>query len=108
MNAVMTKSEEIAHYRQFVEALPRTSYLADLLAGTADQIEQAIRNDFCLTFTLPQLWAQRQDAQRELAELRKQLSDAHASLRSTEALVDRRREELAEIRRAASRLAATT
>jgi len=87
--------------------LPRVSYLADLLAGTAEQIEQAIRSDFCLTFTLPQLWSQREDARRELDEVRKQITAATAELRNLERTAQRRREELAEIRRAAGRLAAT-
>jgi hypothetical protein len=42
----MTKAEEIAMFRQFVEGLPADSYLATILAGMAEEVERMIQADW--------------------------------------------------------------
>ena len=69
---VPTKAEEIAHYTRFVAALPRASYLHDLLAGTEDVNARSIESDEACSGTLPRLLALRATEETRLAEVRAQ------------------------------------
>lgn len=44
-HAAMSKREEIAHLRQFIDTLPLNSYLHDILSPLFIEIESAILND---------------------------------------------------------------
>ena len=60
-----SKAEELAHWRAFVEALPRNCYLADLLAGLDETLEDRMRSD--LGIALVDEW---REAQRDILQAR--------------------------------------
>jgi chromosome segregation ATPase len=73
----MTKAEEIAMFRQFVEGLPADSYLAAILAGIPEEIERMIQNDwaFSLAGRVDDLLAERRKLEDEIKQLRQQATD---------------------------------
>jgi hypothetical protein len=102
-----SKQEEIDHYRAFVESLPRASYLADILAGTVEPVEQQIRSDLAMPDTLPTLWQARRDEADRLEEVRGQVRAAESQLARIQLTIDRAEGALADLRTAAARIAAT-
>jgi hypothetical protein len=66
----MTKQQEIQHWRNFVAALPRETYLRDTFAGSENSIEAAILNDVCLP-SIEQLRRDREEMGVEVKELAK-------------------------------------
>ena len=60
-----SKAEELAHWRAFVDALPRNCYLADLLKGLDEVIADRMRSD--LGIALVDEW---REAQQDLLQAR--------------------------------------
>lgn len=102
-----TKTQEIAHLAEFIGALPRTSYLADIMPDVATAVEDAIRNDVGY-IPINRMMADVTAAQKELAELRKTIADerraAEMELRRLRMAADRAKSELDEVRAMARRL----
>lgn len=72
----MTKTEELARLDAIIEAQPADSYLRDIIGGLREQIEDAIRNDFC--------FADFRSLRRDLLQERAQLDQLRAELRETQ------------------------
>lgn len=71
----MTKEQEIAHWRKFVNDLP-DGYLKAMFAGSEDRIENMIRNDFAYD-PLPQLHERIQQATQDNNKLAEQNQKLH-------------------------------
>jgi septal ring factor EnvC (AmiA/AmiB activator) len=111
LNDNPTKQQEIDYFRAFVQALPKNSYLASMLATAPDMVENDIRNDVAWE-PIPRL----RDVQRDLRETIKELEERNKKLLDTikeqEAIVrdlkrqeTRHRDDLADIKRIAQRIA---
>ena len=68
----MTKAEEIKLYIDFVEGLPKDSYLHDILRDTVGEVEFEIQSDFdySLVGFLKQARVEKKKLDEELIELR--------------------------------------
>jgi RNAse (barnase) inhibitor barstar len=98
----MTKTQEIEHLRAFVAALPKDSYLADILAPTVDTITDMIRNDIALPSRLYCVWSDLARANEEqntlAAQIREQRQELAQLEQSHARFIERRMRDLAEIR----------
>jgi hypothetical protein len=103
MSEPWTKAEEIAHYRQFVESLPRNSYLADILAGTVELVEREIRSDMASPL-IHQSVAARLAAEAETQAVQRQVIAERAALQQAERDTRKARETLDELRQMARRI----
>lgn len=105
----MSKNEELALFRAFLESIPAETYLADYLRGSLEHFEQIMRSDFCLPLadSLRSIEVETRQARAELHHVQCLVMAERETLKSTEKLVARRRDELEDIRRAARTLAAT-
>jgi septal ring factor EnvC (AmiA/AmiB activator) len=92
-----TKEQEIAHYRAFVDALPRASYLRGILGETVDAVEELIRNDHAFVEPLYSVWRSLAESEQRVAELRKAESEARRALQRAESALDRKRNELRDL-----------
>jgi hypothetical protein len=105
----MTKHEEIETLRKFVSAIPQNSYLADFMAESVDHFERQITSDIseCGGWVKRQLTVEcdLRQARTELHSVKCQVEAERNTLKATEKVVNRHRDELEEIRRAAVRLA---
>jgi septal ring factor EnvC (AmiA/AmiB activator) len=93
-----TKQAEIEYYAALVAALPRASYLAALLRETVEPVTEQIRNDLALPDTLPNLWRQQAQANRDLAATRQAVSAARRELEKTRADLARAHHEAEKLR----------
>lgn len=66
-----TKSDEIAHLRAFIAALPAASYLHSCLAPFAEEFERDVYSDFIPSFS--ESWSHRVEARHEAVEAAKEL-----------------------------------
>jgi hypothetical protein len=66
-----TKSDEIAHLREFVTALPQHSYLYSCLGPFIAEFERDVYSDFIPSFA--ESWAHRTEARHEAIEAAKEL-----------------------------------
>jgi hypothetical protein len=108
----MTKQEEIAHFQDFIEALPRDSYLRDLFAPLAAVVTDLIRNDVADSTALSDVWHNLARERKQLDELRKQhiaeLQEHDKKARELRRAADLARGELSEILAQANSLIAST
>jgi hypothetical protein len=98
------KEQEIAHYRAFVDALPRGSYLRGILRDTVDAVAELIRNDHAFPEPLYAVWRSLAEAEERIAELRKAESEARRALQRAEWALERKRNELRDLSNAADRI----
>lgn len=111
LNDNPTRQQEIDYFRAFVQALPKNSYLASMLATAPDMVENDIRNDVAWE-PIPRL----RDVQRDLRETNKELEERSKKLAATikeqQAIVadlkrqeTRHRQDIEDIKRTAQRIA---
>lgn len=101
----MTKQEEIDTFRGFVAGLPRSSYLADILADAVAEVERQIRDDLALPGTMGAiLEAKRQEAERH-DQLRIQTREAERRLARLQSAIDQAEGRLRDLRTTAQRIA---
>jgi hypothetical protein len=95
----LSKQQEIESYRNFVRDQRAGTYLASILHGSDDYVEQQIRNDFALPMAgeLRATQAQALEAADQLKAVRKQLEDARAELKALERKIVTATNGLAEI-----------
>ncbi len=65
-----TKSQEIAHLHEFLNALPADCYLRDILADTAVEVEKLIRDDMVMPLTVTAAYEARRHEETAIANLR--------------------------------------
>jgi hypothetical protein len=99
-----TKTDELATYRQFVEALP-DGYLRDLLADSLPSIEQAVRSDIAGPWVLTDLLRAAAEARAKLADLQAKIATARQELDRIVRQHDAARAKLAELRTTAQQIA---
>jgi cell division septum initiation protein DivIVA len=68
----MTKAQEIAKLEEFMQSIPRDSYLRPWLEDVLPQVRADILNDFCVS---PSVTETRQRAEVILNEARQQAAD---------------------------------
>lgn len=99
-----SKSDEIAHYNAFINALPPGSYLHSMLVDTVGVVADNIRNDFAFD-PLSDILAKKREVTAELQEMGAKLRDLKEQARVAERQKDRMVESIAELRREARRIA---
>lgn len=102
----MTKTEEIAHYRAFVEALPRNSYLADILAGTVPWVEANIRDDISWPLPLESTMQEARRGQEHVEALKKDEAEWQTKVARQRVIADKMEGRLKDLRTDAQRIAA--
>lgn len=106
-----SKAEEIAHYNEFVNALPKGSYLYAMLHDTVAAVASNIRNDFACD-PLNQTWERQREAVAELDKLNKQKAAVEEENRQAQIALegrkrdhDRMRKQIDNLRAEARRIA---
>ncbi len=92
-----SKAEEIAHYNEYVDALPRASYLAGILRDTRQAVAELITNDMAFPDPLLAIWETNVMAARELADKRSRLQNAKRELSRLEMRCSSKRGELRDL-----------
>jgi hypothetical protein len=100
-----TKQEEIDHFCSFVAALPRASYLADILANLPEQVEHEIRCDTGLPLSVSAAMEARRHEEELLAADLQKAKQLRAELAVLERKIGMARDDIGDLRRAALSIA---
>lgn len=80
LTANPSKAEEIAHFNEFVNALPRGSYLHAMLADAVAVVASNISNDFA-TDPLGEVWERQREELTALAKMKAERAELAESNR---------------------------
>lgn len=112
METTLTKSQEVDVLRKFVASLEKGSYLATIFADAAPEIEGMIANDFAysplggLRNAQAEMQKDLEDAKQKAVEVKKQRDALAMEVKHLERRKNYLKDELAELRQRAQRLAA--
>lgn len=90
-----SKQDEIDHVQDFVDALPRSSYLASLLVNLPALCEEEIRNDWAFPVEISKSWAQRNEEEERTKQAREEHKAQRAKLEQEIRELDRAKRILA-------------
>ena len=85
-----SKAEEIAHFNEFVNALPKGSYLYSMLHDAVATVANNIRNDFACD-PLKETWEKQREEAAALDKLKKQRADLEEANRQAQIALDGRK-----------------